>query len=39
MAPMHNEAGEVVGGVEVFRDISKRMRDLERARLVQRHAP
>jgi sigma-B regulation protein RsbU (phosphoserine phosphatase) len=37
VAPMHDPGGRVIAGVEVFRDISARMRDLERARLVQGH--
>ncbi len=38
VAPIQDESGMVIGGVEVFRDISSRMRDLERARLVQQHS-
>jgi sigma-B regulation protein RsbU (phosphoserine phosphatase) len=34
-APIHNEAGEVIGGVETFRDVSPMMVDLERAKLIQ----
>jgi serine phosphatase RsbU (regulator of sigma subunit) len=37
VAPLRDEAGRVVGGIEVFRDESARMQDLEFARRVQRH--
>ena len=38
VAPMQDDGGKVIAGVEVFRDISSEMRDLNRARLVQRHS-
>jgi PAS domain S-box-containing protein len=34
-APIHNEAGEIIGGVETFRDVSPIMVDLERAKKIQ----
>jgi len=38
VAPVHDEAGEVVGGVEVFRDLSGLMGDLNLARTIQQSA-
>ncbi|MCK4563880.1 MAG: SpoIIE family protein phosphatase [Verrucomicrobia bacterium] len=38
VAPIHNEAGEVLGGIESFRDLTPLMDDLERARLIQEHS-
>ena len=35
VSPICNEQGTVIGGVEVFQDLSPRMRDLERARQIQ----
>ena len=35
VAPIRNSAGEIVGGVEVFRDMSPTFRDLEKARTIQ----
>lgn len=35
VSPLFNEDGEVIGGVEVFRDVSSSIRDLERARRIQ----
>jgi serine phosphatase RsbU (regulator of sigma subunit) len=35
-APIHNEAGEVIGAVETFRDVSPMLVDLERAQKIQR---
>lgn len=35
-APIRNEAGEVIGGVETFRDVSPMLADLERAKKIQR---
>ena len=35
VAPVRNGAGEVVGGVETFRDVSAAIRDLERAKIIQ----
>mgnify|MGYP000060703729 CR=1 FL=1 len=37
-APIHNEAGEIIGGVETFRDVSPILVDLERAQKIQRQA-
>ena len=37
-APIFNEAGEVIGGVETFRDVSPMLDDLERARKIQTQA-
>lgn len=34
-APIRNEAGEVVGGVETFRDVSPMLVDYQRAKLIQ----
>ncbi|GAM11030.1 phosphoserine phosphatase RsbP [Geobacter sp. OR-1] len=35
VAPLHNETGTVVGGVETFHDISETYSDLERAKRIQ----
>lgn len=35
VSPIRNELGTVIGGVEVFQDLSLQMRDLERARQIQ----
>lgn len=35
VSPIRNELGTVIGGVEVFQDLSRRMLDLERARQIQ----
>ena len=35
VAPIRDAAGQVIGGVEVFRDISLALRDLERAKAIQ----
>jgi PAS domain S-box-containing protein len=37
-APIRNEAGEVIGGVETFRDVSPMLVDLERAQKIQHQA-
>jgi len=37
-APVHNAAGEVTGGVEMFRDVSSMLVDLERAEQIQSRA-
>jgi PAS domain S-box-containing protein len=34
-APIRNESGEVIGGVETFRDVSPMLQDLERAKMIQ----
>jgi PAS domain S-box-containing protein len=34
-APIRNKAGEVIGGVETFRDVSPMLVDLERAKKIQ----
>lgn len=36
VAPIHDEEGNVIGGVETFRDCSAEIRDLERAKTIQR---
>lgn len=38
VAPLYDNQGQIIGGVEVFRDESERMRQLEQARRIQRHA-
>ncbi len=38
VAPLHDEAGQVNGGIEVFRDLSLLHEDLRRAQEVQAHA-
>lgn len=38
VAPVRDMHGNVVGGVESFRDLTPLMRDMERARLIQVHA-
>ncbi len=35
VAPLRNPAGEVIGGIEVFRDLSEAMQDLLRAKGIQ----
>jgi phosphoserine phosphatase RsbU/P len=35
VAPIRNTAGEIIGGVETFRDISAALRDLEKAKAIQ----
>lgn len=35
VAPLRNPDGEVIGGIEVFRDLSPAFQDLNRARLIQ----
>jgi PAS domain S-box-containing protein len=35
VAPVFNEKGEVVGGVETFRDLSLELRDIERTKQIQ----
>jgi sigma-B regulation protein RsbU (phosphoserine phosphatase) len=35
VSPLRNEAGETIGGVETFRDISYEMSDIDRARKIQ----
>ncbi len=34
-APLHNAAGEVTGGVEMFQDVSSMLVDLERVKQIQ----
>ena len=34
-APIRNESGEVIGGVETFRDVSPTLQDLDRAKKIQ----
>jgi PAS domain S-box-containing protein len=38
VAPIYNDAGETIGGVETFRDASTIVHDLERARAIQQLA-
>jgi PAS domain S-box-containing protein len=35
VAPLRNDAGQIIGGVEAFRDFSALMNDFERARQIQ----
>ena len=35
-APIHDEEGNVIGGVEIFRDSTQELRDMELARVAQR---
>ena len=35
VAPVRNSAGEIIGGVEVFRDLTANFRDLEKAQAIQ----
>jgi phosphoserine phosphatase RsbU/P len=35
VAPIRNEAGEIIGGVEAFRDVSALLSDLQRAKSIQ----
>ena len=34
-APAHNATGEVIGGVEMFRDVSSMLVDLKQAKQIQ----
>ena len=38
VAPVYNDAGKVIGGVETFRDASTIVHDLERAKAIQQSA-
>ena len=38
VAPVYNDAGKVIGGVETFRDASTTVHDLERAKAIQQSA-
>ncbi len=38
VAPIRDTAGEIIGGIESFRDLTPLMQDLERARIIQEHA-
>ncbi len=38
VAPLRDDSGHVIGGVEVFRDESQRMEELAAARRIQQHA-
>lgn len=38
VAPMRDDEGEVIGGIEIFRDETANLQDLEFARRVQEHA-
>ena len=35
VAPIRNSAGEVIGGIETFQDVSSTLHDLERAKTIQ----
>ena len=35
VAPIYNDAGDIIGGVETFRDASEMVHDLERAKAIQ----
>jgi len=37
VAPLRDASGKIIGGIEVFRDETARIRDLEFARKIQRH--
>lgn len=38
VAPLRNDKGEAIGGIEVFRDMTPAMEDLRRAQIIQQHA-
>lgn len=38
VSPIRNAGGAVIGGIEIFRDLSDAMNDLRRARVIQQHA-
>ncbi len=38
VSPLRSESGEVIGGIEVFRDLTPAFEDLNRARIIQRMA-
>ncbi len=38
VSPLHDHEGTVIGGIEVFRDLSPTFEDLNRARAIQREA-
>ena len=38
VSPIFNEGGTVIGGIEVFRDLSPAFRDLNRARVIQQES-
>ena len=38
VAPVRNKSGTIIGGIEVFRDLTEMMEDMERAQTIQRHA-
>ncbi len=38
VSPLRNASGTVIGGIEVFRDLSPTFEDLDRARAIQREA-
>ena len=35
VAPIRNDDGKIIGGVETFRDASEMVHDLERAKAIQ----
>ena len=38
VSPIRDAAGQIVGGIEIFRDLSAMFRDLDLARIIQMHA-
>jgi phosphoserine phosphatase RsbU/P len=38
VSPLRSAAGDIVGGIEIFRDLGAMVRDLDRARIIQAHA-
>jgi PAS domain S-box-containing protein len=38
VAPIRDSSGEIIGGIETFRDLSAMFRDLDLARIIQMHA-
>jgi phosphoserine phosphatase RsbU/P len=37
VAPLHDDTGRTLGGIEVFRDLTSMMEDLQRAKVIQDH--
>ncbi len=38
VAPLRTAQGDIIGGVEIFRDVTEAIQDLDRARLIQKSA-
>lgn len=38
VAPIHDKTGNVIGGIESFRDLTPLMQDMEQARKIQQHS-